>query len=291
MKRSSADRYSSKCSPRPGNIQTFFPVAAETGFLWAPFIGKSSWIPGAWVHHPQTVYLDVEFVDEGELFVFYGGEKFYVPAGSAVVIPPGESKLSAGKNKICRKHFLGISGPVLTNNLAAMNLNKVSVLNDFSSQEFKTIYQQLHELFKEKNPDTVRDCAALIYKMLLLLSQSVQKEPYPPELQHALYYINSRFALPLQFADICRAAQCGKSKLQWQFKHYLDSTPMKYLTQVRMSAAVKLLENTDDPVKEIADKCGFSDSFYFSNTFRRFYGVSPRTYRKDAAFARSEEKA
>ena len=291
MKRSLQDRLGGHKLHRKAAYRCFLPNAAETGFLWLDFIGKSDWEPGAWVHHPQTVYLDVEIVDEGEMLVYCGGEKYNVPAGSCVIIPPGESKLTGGRKSRCRKRFLGISGAIFANNMAAMNLDKVSVLHNFSNPEFDALFDQLHTLFKEKNPDTVRDCAALIYKMLLLLSQSVQKEPYPPELQRALHYINMRFSLPVQLPDICRVAQCGKSKLQWQFKHYLDSTPVRYLTAVRMSHAVKLLENTKEPVKEIADQCGFADPFYFSNTFRRFYGVSPRTYRKDAAFARSEGKA
>ena len=47
-----------------------------------------------------------------------------------------------------------------------------------------------------------------------------------------------------------------------------------------MKYTLKLLENTRLPVKEIAQKCDYSDQLYFSNTFRKYHGRSPREYRK-----------
>ena len=281
MKSLSYDRWSKKNLPNEKQVLQFFPVSAESTYLWLQFIGKSIWQTGSWVYHSQTAYLDVEMVDEGEMFVTYGGERVHVPAGSAILIPPGESKLSAGSKMRCRKRFLGITGPVLANNMNAMNLNRVTLLRNFQNSEFEEIFAALFTLWTAKKNDSVLECCALIYKLLLLLSQSAGEQHLPPELQRAVNFINSNFSCPMDLEVICRAAECGKTKLQWLFKHHLESTPIRYLTQVRMTYAEKLLRNTNFSIKETADRSGYGDPLYFSSTFLKHYGSSPREYRKN----------
>ena len=277
------DRWNKK-SWHQENILQWFPPMLEMSFCWLAFIGKSIWSKGFWVHHPNTHYLDFELVTDGEMTVQYRGQHYPIPEGAAVLIPPGESKLfTAGKNG-CRKHCLGISGLLLNNNLAGMNLDKVCVLNNFRNAEFDSLFSPLWTMTEKKNPEKIREYSAKIYQMLLLLSHCTVQNPYPEELQRAVTFISQHLFQPLTLADICDAAYCGRSTLQWQFKHYMGSSPIRHLTESRMKYALKLLGNTQLPVKEIAQKCGYNDQLYFSNIFRRHYGKSPREYRKSALF-------
>ena len=41
-----------------------------------------------------------------------------------------------------------------------------------------------------------------------------------------------------------------------------------------------MLRNTGKSVKEIAFTLEFSDAYYFSNIFKRHYGISPRDFRQ-----------
>lgn len=263
-----------------GSVLQWLPPMPEISFLWLTFIGKSDWVNGFWIHHMKTNYLDFEVVTEGEMLVHYNGQRYLVPAGTAVLIPPGESKLSTAGKAGCRKHYLGICGLILSNNLAGMNLDKVCVLNDFRNAEFDSLFASLWKMTEEKNQGNIREYCAKIYQMLLLFSHCAVQQPYPEELQRAVTFISLQLSLPLTLEEICNAAHCGRSTLQWQFKHYMDSSPIRYLTESRMKYALKLLENTQLSVKEIAHKCGYSDQLYFSNTFRKHYGKSPREYRK-----------
>lgn len=263
-----------------GSVLQWLPPMPEISFLWLTFIGKSDWVNGFWIHHMKTNYLDFEVVTEGEMLVHYSGQRYLIPAGAAVLIPPGESKLSTAGKAGCRKHYFGITGLILNNNLVGMNLDKVCVLNDFRNAEFDSLFASLWKMTEEKNPETIREYCAKIYQMLLLLSHCAVQQPYPEELQRAVTFISQYLSQRLTLEDICNAAHCGRSTLQWQFKHYMDSSPIRYLTESRMKYALKLLENTQLPVKEIAQKCGYSDQLYFSNTFRSHYGKSPREYRK-----------
>lgn len=56
-------------------------------------------------------------------------------------------------------------------------------------------------------------------------------------------------------------------------------SPHQYLHKCRLHQAELLLEHTKLTVKEIADKTGFSDSFHFSKSFKKNFGISPSMFR------------
>ena len=53
----------------------------------------------------------------------------------------------------------------------------------------------------------------------------------------------------------------------------------RYLREVRLKTAARLLESTADSIRQIAGVTGFDDSSYFSKVFRRQFGQSPGEYR------------
>ena len=53
-----------------------------------------------------------------------------------------------------------------------------------------------------------------------------------------------------------------------------------YILQIRLSKACRLLRSTDMPIGEVAQKCGFDDSAYFSRIFKQTYSSTPSQYRK-----------
>ena len=55
---------------------------------------------------------------------------------------------------------------------------------------------------------------------------------------------------------------------------------MKYVSELRITAAEKLLDNTDKTIEEIAEICGFSSASYFGLAFKKERGKSPSNYRK-----------
>ena len=64
------------------------------------------------------------------------------------------------------------------------------------------------------------------------------------------------------------------------YKSVRGITPSRYLTDLRIATGKQLLENTDDPIKDIALRCGYDNQLNFSKVFRKNVGCSPRDYRK-----------
>lgn len=87
---------------------------------------------------------------------------------------------------------------------------------------------------------------------------------------------NSGLSIPTE------AARLGVSfeYLRHCFKQDTGTTPLAYLTMMRIEQAKELLWHREFcTVEEIAAQCGFSDPYYFSRSFKKAVGMSPRAYR------------
>jgi len=101
-------------------------------------------------------------------------------------------------------------------------------------------------------------------------------------LDRAVSYIDQNYTNPdISMDGVCEYLGISISYLSLLFKKHKDTTFVKYLTGVRMEKARELLTLTDHRIIEIAEKCGYRDVYYFSHSFKKFMGVSPKRYREE----------
>lgn len=92
-------------------------------------------------------------------------------------------------------------------------------------------------------------------------------------------FLEARFSEDLLVNDY--AAQVGLSAphLTRVCKRLLGAAPNELVRQRRLLEASRLLEYTRLPVSEVSHRAGFNDPSFFARTFRRAYGMSPKTFR------------
>lgn len=81
-------------------------------------------------------------------------------------------------------------------------------------------------------------------------------------------------------ADMASYCRIQRTQLNKIFQKLTGSTPMEYLTRIRMERAKTLLRETSLKVIDIAFECGYGTSQYFSNTFKHATGTTPSAYRQ-----------
>lgn len=77
----------------------------------------------------------------------------------------------------------------------------------------------------------------------------------------------------------CEQEQCSERALRQQFRTQTGMTVNHYLRQLRICHAQYLLQHTELMVSEVAMRCGFEDSNYFSVVFNREVGTPPVQWR------------
>lgn len=84
---------------------------------------------------------------------------------------------------------------------------------------------------------------------------------------------------PLTVAEV--AAHVGMSERNFyrKFHAMTGHTLMQRLQHLRIQRAQTLLEESDAPLKDIAQQVGFADDAYFCRCFKRYTGNSPHRYR------------
>lgn len=96
----------------------------------------------------------------------------------------------------------------------------------------------------------------------------------------AARYISSNFTHVFSLTQLAAKYNMSPSYFSRKFKLCTGFGYKEYLITIRILEAGKLLLNTDLSITEIAEKCGFDDSNYFGDSFKKVKGISPREYRK-----------
>jgi YesN/AraC family two-component response regulator len=96
----------------------------------------------------------------------------------------------------------------------------------------------------------------------------------------AMAYIHEHYAQPIGREDVARYVHVSEGYLSRCFSQETGLSLIQYLTRYRIQEAKQLLVTSDMAITDIALEVGFSDSNYFSRTFRREAGISPLAYRR-----------
>ncbi len=95
----------------------------------------------------------------------------------------------------------------------------------------------------------------------------------------ALRYIREYARDGINVDDVVRNAAMSRSTLQRRFQKLLGRTLHDEILRVRLRCAQQLLEETDLPIEQVADKSGFTHRQYLGEVFKNQYGESPAAYR------------
>jgi len=108
----------------------------------------------------------------------------------------------------------------------------------------------------------------------------INKKDVPDNyLEKAISIIREQYMNDLSIKSVADQLYISESYLAKLFKSKMKYTFLELLTLYRMKEAVRLLEQSDLKIYQIALRTGYKDTRYFSNVFRKIVGVKPAEYR------------
>lgn len=163
---------------------------------------------------------------------------------------------------------------ILNKNLVWQNhiMDTIKKMYTYCDREFSILHIQslFYELWRELYDHAPKD-----------EKQSFKSYHQLSILKDMIGYIQKNYGEKITLNDISFAGKVCKSSCCAIFQKFLNQTPINYLTGYRLKKAIELMQNSDMTITEIAHSVGFSGASYYTETFRKYFNISPTEYRKN----------
>ena len=122
----------------------------------------------------------------------------------------------------------------------------------------------------------------LLFNMLSIYNtfSFTKNDAYPQWFSALLNEITKPHFIDKSVNDMYDICHYSSPMIIKAFKDYLNTTPVKFLTNLKMTYAKNLLTDTDYGTLDICAKIGYSSLSHFNHVFKDYYGVSPSACRK-----------
>ena len=141
--------------------------------------------------------------------------------------------------------------------------------------------------------DSLSQLRAQVKQKLLELCRSRLKDRAANQdaVAVAIEYMKNNYQKPLTLTLLANVVSLNYAYFSNIFKARTGVSVTAYLQNIRMAKAKELLISTNDRVREVAHKAGFSNERYFEKLFKSIEGITPSGYReKVQSFTNPQEQ-
>ena len=152
------------------------------------------------------------------------------------------------------------------------------------------LFEQILHLIWSDKPGTESTIEELILEIIRRIRrrwrigrQTARAETAPGKkavlARRAANYVEQNLQRPLSVSEVAEHCCVSPCHLTHVFKAELGVSPVRYMQQMRVDRAKRLLADESIFVYEVAHKIGLDDPFYFSRMFKKVSGLSPEEFR------------
>lgn len=105
---------------------------------------------------------------------------------------------------------------------------------------------------------------------------------HDPVVGRALHVMHAEPCYDWSVQTLAEKVFISRSHLTARFHDVLDQPPMQYLTQLRMQMAARMLDRSSRTLADVAGEVGYDSTAAFQRAFKRFFGVAPGYWRRQA---------
>ena len=236
-------------------------------------------------HHYHN-FFELYYLTGGKCNFFVDDKTYEVLEGDLVLIPKGIiHKTNYGMEEHsrivieCSSQFI----PDIVKN----RIEKFPQLyrNSTASGEIRFILKKIEEEYRvsdEFTTEALYSLMKMLFFCVLRNSNNVRiSEPKNRLVESVATYIKANFSSDISLSAMAKDHFVSPEHLSRTFKKETGFGFSEFITLVRLQQAESMLkERRGRSISEIAYNCGFNDSNYFSDKFKKIYGISPLAFSK-----------
>ena len=220
------------------------------------------------------------YIIDGQLTIEIDGSESTLKKGAIVIFPP-EYRYKYRGNPPAHYLYVHFTGSYADRFLEECCFNSFPCIikNDFSI-ELQNKFNLMIDTFLLKKPLWAQRCACILQDILIDIHNDALDKLDNSPLKASLKHIHSFFTSKIDIPYLAGLENLSNSRYVAVFKQQTGKSPNEYIIGLRLQFAKSLLESTNMSIKQISERVGYSDQYFFSRLFKKHMGISPQGYRK-----------
>lgn len=179
--------------------------------------------------------------------------------------------------------------------LSCLGLSQSGIYSLGKRESFLDHLEALRKLALSDGPERCLQGSKEIYSFLTDLGTQLSRLPAGESAEGAgtvrevVLFLEEHYARDLSLEEIAEPFGWTPEYLCSRFREETGGTVMQYLRRVRIHRAkIRLMEDPEASLRQIAEECGFHSPSYFGKVFRESVGCTPQAYRMGRTTERRE---
>ena len=149
--------------------------------------------------------------------------------------------------------------------------------------EFKAVFSDIINEFSAQKILYRENCSCMLKNLLIEMHRKLLEvsNNSSDAVNKVLEYISSNYTGEIKNCELASLTGYHEYYLNRLFIRHTGTSMHKYIINMRLNEAKKLLLNTDLPLAHIAGKVGFNSNTHFSNYFKRETKLTPFEFRNN----------
>ena len=225
---------------------------------------------GERVHMIDRYSCGISIATQGSFFYTMGGETLPSDRKHVLFLP---------QNGNYQLHCLEDDESLLINFRSSSHPDRILSFPMEDTAPLIQCYQSIRECLGL--PGRRAYCMSQLYKALFLLTKETDPAVRNAKIAQAVGYIERNLGQrELSNERLAAMLHMSTASFRKQFAQVMGEPPMRYVLKRRMEYAKQLLQEGGCSVGQVAEQCGFSNIYYFSNVFKLQVGAAPSQYAK-----------
>lgn len=231
--------------------------------------------------HYHNLY-EIYYIESGSCNYFIDNKSYKLQVGDIVLIPEGVIHNTEYENPNHSRMLINCSRkfipPSITPYLPSLQyLYRNPKIKNEAYELLKKIKQEYAR--NDELSEEALKCYTHAFFFLLIRNRDtrISVEVKNEYIETAVNYIQNNLDNDISLFELSKKCGLSHEHFSRMFKKETGFGFCEYVNLLRLQKAEALIKQTDGmTIAEIATRCGFNDSNYFSLKFKKFYGISPK---------------